>query len=319
MTTSDTSARDALVLAMTDVIRGATSPEIQSAQAMLLRRLATQGDVIPSRIPAPLNISEVGGYFNLLTTLDEQRMRREMLGSALGLASGVPIDVGDTPPPMTLTRLATQRPDTDAGASVPLSVGVRADVAPGLSAALTAVAADGGMLPLWSPPPVLPGPTAGDPSPLPWLGRELWVAPSVAAVDPEHDPVILGRASGDAPGYRLGIRVADGTAGAPTLDWTGLAWDAPSGSFVERVLGATPALPIETALAGTAFRAHRIGVAPASRADLAWARLTAPAGLVPGVSRLGDELALLWTTAQVAASAFAPHLDRLWDGTAFVG
>ena len=81
MSTQPDAAEDALVLALTEVIKGATSPEIQSAQAMLLRRLATQGDVIPSRIPAPRNITEVGGYLNLLETLGETRMRRDMLGS----------------------------------------------------------------------------------------------------------------------------------------------------------------------------------------------------------------------------------------------
>mgnify|MGYP001175444892 FL=1 len=30
-------------------------------QDLLLQRLVTSGDVIPSRIPAPLNITEIGG------------------------------------------------------------------------------------------------------------------------------------------------------------------------------------------------------------------------------------------------------------------
>lgn len=316
--TTDSAAGDALMLALTDVIRGATSPEIQQAQAMLLRRLATQGDVIPSRIPAPLNITQVGGYFNLLSTLGEDTMRTEMLGSALGLASSTTVAGGtSTAPPMRLTSIANQRPDGAAGAEVPLTIAVRQDLAPALTAALAGVQALSGMLPLWSPPAALPGPATAVASALPFLGREVWIAPSMATVDPEHEPVILGRASTDPAGYRLGVRVPDGTAGAPKLTWTGLAWDATGGVFVERALGDISLLPIETILAPTAFSATRPASAPSTRADYGWARLTAPAGLVPGLTRLGDELGLLWTAEQIAASTFAPHLDSVWTGSAF--
>ena len=33
---------------------------MMQAQAFLLRRLALEGDVVPSRLPAPLNVSEMG-------------------------------------------------------------------------------------------------------------------------------------------------------------------------------------------------------------------------------------------------------------------
>lgn len=316
-------AEDALLLALTEVIKGATSPEIQQAQAMLLRRLATQGDVIPSRIPAPRNVTEVGGYLNLLGALGETRMRTEMLGSALGLATGgMEPALGSAVPPLRLTAVATHRPEGTAGEGVPLSVGVREDIAPALVAALVDLAAADGMLPLWSPPTALPAPTggtAGPPDPLPYLGRQVWVAPSAATVDPENDPVVLGRAASDAAaGYRLGVRVAGGTPGATTEQWTALAWDRVGMGFVERDLGSVPMLPIETALAGTVFVARRVPVAPAGRGDYRWAVLTATAGLLPGASRLGDELALVWSGEDIAASVFAPHADAVWDGTRFV-
>ncbi|GAB2467011.1 hypothetical protein HD599_000347 [Conyzicola lurida] len=320
MTTTDSAAGDALLLALTDVIRGAASPEIQQAQAMLLRRLATQGDVIPSRVPAPLNITEVGGYFNLLSTLGEDEMRTAMLGSALGLATETTLAVaGGEVPPMHLTSIPNQRPEGEAGAGVPLAVGVRQDLAPSLAAALAGVRAAGGLLPLWTPP-ALPGPGGLVTSPLPFLGREVWIAPSVATVDPENDPVILGRAATDATaGYRLGVRVADGTPDAPKLAWTGLVWDEAGGVFVERALGDISVLPIETVLAPTPFSATRIAVAPTGRGDYAWARLVAPGGLVAGVSTLGDELALLYTPDRIASSAFATRLDAVWNGSDFVG
>ena len=319
MATTDGAAGDALLLALTDVIRGATSPEIQQAQAMLLRRLAMQGDVIPSRLPAPRNITEVGGYVNLLTTLHEEAMRTAMLGAALGLASA-PLDdlAGGTVPPMRLTSIPNQRPDGVAGAAVPLAVQVRQDLAPTLVAALSDLKAAGGSLPLWSPPSALPPRGSPARSPLPFLGREIEVAPSVVGIDAEHDPVVLGRTTADAePGYRLALRVAPGTAGATTATWTGLQWDEAGGAYVEHALGDVELLPIETVLAPTAFAAHRTAPAPSGRDDRAWARLTAVGGLVPGSSTLGEELALLWAKEQIASSAFTGRLSATWSGTAF--
>ncbi|MFE6995734.1 hypothetical protein ACFVAE_07230 [Microbacterium sp. NPDC057659] len=317
-------AGDALVLALTDVIKGASSPEIQQAQAMLLRRLATQGDVIPSRIPAPLNITEIGGYFNLLTDLRESAMRKDMLGAALGLASFEPVDIGTggTVPPLRLVQIANDRLPSPAGDGVPLAVGVREDLAAGMQAALADVRSAGGHLPLWGPPPALPAPTGGTgptPDPLPYLGREVWVAPTAALTDPATDPIVLGRASTDAgTGYRVGIRVADGTAGGVSADWVGLKWDAIGGAFVEADIGTVTLLPLEAAVAATPFVSRPIAALPPARGDYAWARMAAVAGLLPGASRLGDELGLLWTSDRIAESAYAGHLDAVWDGVAFV-
>jgi len=59
------------VAALLDVIKTASSPEIAQAQSLLLRRLALEGDVVGSRIPAPRNITEIGGYINLLGDLEK--------------------------------------------------------------------------------------------------------------------------------------------------------------------------------------------------------------------------------------------------------
>jgi hypothetical protein len=53
------------------------------------------------------------------------------------------------------------------------------------------------------------------------------------------------------------------------------------------------------------------------RADLSWARLAALGGLIPSVTRLGDELALVYPAAQITGSALAPLADWTWDGTRF--
>ena len=37
------------------------SPEMQKLKMQILRRIALESDVKPARIPAPLNITEIGG------------------------------------------------------------------------------------------------------------------------------------------------------------------------------------------------------------------------------------------------------------------
>ena len=61
------------------------SPEVQSIKQDILRQVAMDGDVKTSRIPAPQNITEVGGYFNMLEKLNAQDMMRQAVTSALGL------------------------------------------------------------------------------------------------------------------------------------------------------------------------------------------------------------------------------------------
>ena len=318
MSTETDQGADAVLLALTEVIKGATSPEIQQAQAMLLRRLAQQGDVIPSRIPAPRNVTEVGGWFNLLGEMNENALRHDMMASALGLAGAAPGSVGGGvgSPPMSLTTVVNDRTVPDAS----LAVTVRSDFAPSLQTALADLRAAGGTLPMWSPPPALPSPTGGTgapPSPLPWLGREFWVAPSAALGDPDTDPVMVGRLTTDPPGYRTLVRVNSGTPLSQTDAWTGLVWDQIGSAFVERPVASATFLPLAIALAATPFTVADLAAAPAGRGDVRWARATAVAGLVPGVSRLGDELAYVWPSAAISASAWASHLDDVWDGTAF--
>ena len=71
------------------------------------------------------------------------------------------------------------------------------------------------------------------------------------------------------------------------------------------------------ALAAAAFYPAAPLPQPVTATDTAWARLTNIAGLVAGQSKLGDELALLYTWDAIAASAFGPMLEWRWDGTAF--
>jgi hypothetical protein len=67
-----------------------TSPEVQEIKLEMLRRIARESDVKPSRIPAPLNITEIGGYFNLLMKLKQEEMLQQTIASILGLPMNPP-------------------------------------------------------------------------------------------------------------------------------------------------------------------------------------------------------------------------------------
>ena len=58
-----------------------SSEEMVELRKMLLRRLATE--TVPPRVPAPRNITEIGGYINLLRK--DERMLSLLLASILGL------------------------------------------------------------------------------------------------------------------------------------------------------------------------------------------------------------------------------------------
>jgi hypothetical protein len=118
-------AVDALLSALTNLIAGASTPESQQAPTLLLQRLALEGSVIPSRIPPPANITQVGGYVNLLTSLGESDLRSQLLGAALGLAGSTPLPGLAAPAPaLPLVPIANDR----GGGAVPVTVSLRSDM-----------------------------------------------------------------------------------------------------------------------------------------------------------------------------------------------
>jgi hypothetical protein len=74
-----------------------TSEEVQSIKLKILERIASESDVKPSRIPAPKNITEIGGYFNLMMKMkkeaakEEQKIFQEMLNQTLTSILGLPV------------------------------------------------------------------------------------------------------------------------------------------------------------------------------------------------------------------------------------
>jgi hypothetical protein len=310
---------DALMAVLTNLIAAANTPEMQQAQVLLLQRLALEGSVIPSRIAAPADITQIGGYINLLTTLGQDDMRTQMLGAALGLAGSVPLPgLGQPGPPLTLTSTANDRPPGETGTGVAPTVSMRSDLVAGLSRALDAAHTAGGLLPLWTPSALPPAGASVLQDLLLYLGRAVLVAPTTTMVDPQTDPVVLGRPDSDGgTGFRLALRVNPDVPGSDNEDWTCLAREAVDQGFVTQTVSGASMLPMETVLAGSGLTASRSAAPPTGRDDLSWARLAALGGLIPSVTRLGDELALVQPAARIRASALATMTDWMWNGSRF--
>lgn len=71
------------------------SEEMQKIKMLLMLRAALETNTRATRIPAPMNITEVGGYYNLLEKQKEQVLLRQMVSSALGLPSDYAPDLSE--------------------------------------------------------------------------------------------------------------------------------------------------------------------------------------------------------------------------------
>jgi hypothetical protein len=77
-----------------EILKQESSEEAAKIRRFMMKRIATEGTTGISRIPEPKNITEIGGYINLLTSLNEQEMLRKMLASVLGVPHlSIPADV----------------------------------------------------------------------------------------------------------------------------------------------------------------------------------------------------------------------------------
>lgn len=300
--------------ALLEIVKTANSPDLLEAQTILLRRLALQGDVIASRIPAPRNITEIGGYLNLLETLHQPEARAQMLAGILGVAGpNPPPGWMSTKPPLSLVPLANDRPGGPAQATIPLTFAVRSDFAAAVEAARAALHAQDALLPLLAPVKPLPPPVAGvDPpaDPLPWLGRVLQIVPSTALVDVDADPVALARPGGTTNPFEI---VARSSSLAPQN------WDAVECTTTACAPAATNSafVPVAPVLALAGFYPASPLPQPANVTSAGWSRFTNVTGMVAGISTLGNELSLLYSAGDVLGSAFASRLGWLWTGSTF--
>lgn len=311
---------DPVEQALAALIQGAASPAVQEAQVLLLRRLALEGSVLPSRIPAPANITEFGGYLNLLAGTDMAALRTSALASALGLASPAAVTWDDAPPPLGLSPVGNDRSAIPNGAGMALAVPMRADIATAWrDAVLPRLAGLGATLPLWAPPVRLPAPdpAAARANPLLALGRVVWIAPEAALGDPDNDRILLGRKDTEPADTLAPVLRVGGGAGIAPEAFNALAWDETAQVAVQRAIGPVATVSVASVVALAGFETPAAGVPPLTRNDLGWARLTNRAGLLSGVTTLGEELALVWSPREIARSAFATRLQEVWSGTAF--
>lgn len=197
-----------LVGSIVNILQTASSPDALEAQNIILRRIALQGDIVGSRIPPPRNISEIGGYINLLATLKQPEMRSQALAGILGVA-GPTQALGwvSNNQPFAFVTQANDRPAGAAQPSISLTFLVRSDFISAVQSALNAIHQQGCTLPISgssaiSLPEAAPG-AFPPPYVLPYLGRTLDLVAAAALQNPQTDPLALVRKQGSSDAFQI--------------------------------------------------------------------------------------------------------------------
>jgi hypothetical protein len=311
---------------LVELMKSGVRPDVLEAQRLLLQRLANQGDVFPSRVPAPRNITEVGGYLNLLELCGQGDMRSSAVASALGVAGPAP--GGESlagAVPVGFVDMANDRPAGPAQASIPPLLRIRADFHAPLFAALNALHASGCQLPLRSPRATLPASQPGvTPASLDMatvmaaLGRTLEVFPGTVLVDPTVDPLAVARpAAPVTEPFRLVARELDGGALVTEASW--VAKRASSTATADDPAAPARYLEVAPLMLAAGWNHPAPPAPPLNSTDrgtlVMFTNLTS---LIAGETTLGAELGLLYTPAAIARSAFAQFTAFTWDGTTFI-
>jgi hypothetical protein len=317
----DPALTSTIVGSLINLIGSATTPDAMEAQNILLRRLALEGDVVGSRVPPPRNITEIGGYMNLMATLKESAMREQALAGILGVAGPTPAQGWlETTTPLSMVSLTNDRPAGTAQPAISLNVLVRSDFTGALQNALKTFHATGAMMPFSSPPvitlpPAMPGATVPA-NVLYYLGRTLTLSAAAALVAPATDPLALIRPSGSATPFYIAANVLSaGTTPVTAANYDALQCTTTT-STIASLTGAS-LVPVAPVLATAGFYPTSPLPQPANSTQTAWATFTNITGLVTGVTMLSDELGLLYSPSTIAASLFAPLLNTVWNGTTF--
>jgi hypothetical protein len=136
-------------------------------------------------------------------------------------------------------------------------------------------------------------------------------------VDPDSDPVAVAR-QGSAP-YQIVARVlSPGSVAVTAAAWEALKCDATSCTSTPAPSGGRSFVPVAPVLATAGFYPASPLPQPAKGTDTAWAQFRNTTGLVTGSTLLGDELSVLYSAGDIAASVFAGRLYYVWNGTTFV-
>ena len=306
--------------ALAAIIENASSPEAAEAQLILLRRLALQGDVINSRIPAPLNITEIGGYINLLDSKGQPEMQSQMLAGILGVAGpNPPLGWLTTKPKLIMVPIANDRPEGEAQPTIPLRTTIRIDFLPEITKVLKTIHNQHCTLPLLNTYHPLPPPTTPEPDtpsdPLPYLGRTLTIVPTTALVDPATDPIALARPQGTTQPFQPVTRAQKPESTVPKANWEAYQCDQTTCSTIN--VTDAKYLPLAPILANAGFYPLTQNPVPQNKNDAIWATFTNITGLVPGNTTLGSELALLHSATDISQSIFASRLHWIWNGKEF--
>ncbi|HEX3886438.1 MAG TPA: IPT/TIG domain-containing protein [Phenylobacterium sp.] len=317
----DPALTSTIVGSLVNVLTASTSPDAIEAQNILMRRLALEGDVVGSRVPPPRNITEIGGYMNLLATLQEGAMREQTLAGILGVAGPVQAQgFLDQTTPLSMVALANDRPAGVAQPSIPTNVWVRSDFVSSVQAAVKTLHAQGATLPLTGPS-VLTLPPGGPGAVMPanvlfYLGRTLMIAPQTALATPGTDPIALIRASGTSDPFAAAANAINPATNPVTpANYDALQCTATTATTVP--LTAASFAPLAPVLGAAGFYQASPPPQPASNLDTSWASFANVTGLVVGHTILGDELTLLHQPSDIAASVFASLLNTVWNGTTF--
>ncbi|OPZ66696.1 MAG: hypothetical protein BWY83_02823 [bacterium ADurb.Bin478] len=304
-----------------ELFRQAHNPDLCQAQNILLRRLALQGDVVGSRVPAPQNITEIGGYLNMLREFKQEEMLAQVLAGILGVAGpNPPLGWTSSRPPLRMVPLTNDRPEGASQSAIPLWFMVRSDFYVALQQGRNRLHEQGCVLPLSAAGRRLPPASSLGPSPtdlLPYLGRCLELVPAAALNDPAADLLALVRPAGTTEAFRIAARVlAPGSVSVPAADWDAQKCDSSSCRVVQITGGQF--VPVAPILASAGFYSPTPLPEPVTILSTEWTRLTNCTGLIRGKTKLGDELEQLYDTAEIGASVFATMLNWLWDGSTFV-
>lgn len=88
-----------LMSALAGILESESSEKVKEYKEQILKRIAEESDVKATRIPAPLNITEVGGYFNLISQVETtspvlQNLKAGLQLSLIASALGLPVAPG---------------------------------------------------------------------------------------------------------------------------------------------------------------------------------------------------------------------------------
>ncbi len=306
------------VEALIDVLKTSNDPEIIKTQQMLLRRLATSGDLTMSRNPAPKNITDVGGYLNLLDT--DPAMKKTFISSLLGIPT--PLDELEwtlDEPSIPFVSIDNNRPAGSAQPSIPLALKLRFDFSDYFIKARKQLNALNCQLPLVADQPQLPSSAlvTDKIDMLQVLGRKLSVLPGTLLVNPEEDPIALAKLESDTGSYyQLVLREQGETQNVEEKSWVTLKLE--NGLIKEQAPANYRYKPIETIMAEAGWYIRDKTQIPTSLSDLGgFDSLINTTGLVKDKTKLVHELDLLFTGHAITTSKIVDQLNATWNGEKF--